>query len=142
MNAVQRPKWFTVVAVLALLWNLVGLSMFVLQVTMTPEAAAALPPEQQRINAAMPAIAHVFFGVAVASGVLGSLGLLLRRRWAVPLLLLSLLGVLAQMGTAYATTPVWALTGVGGAVLPVLLVGIGVALWWFARRSAQRGWIA
>jgi len=139
-GAVQRPAWFWVVSVLGLLWNLVGLAMFYVQVTLTPEAVAALPADQQQINAAMPSIAYVFFGVAVVAGVLGSLGLLLKRRWSVPLLLLSLLGVVAQMATAYATTPVWALTGAGGAVFPLLLVVVGLLLWLFARMAARRGW--
>jgi len=137
----MRPTWFWVVAVLGLLWNLIGLSMFYMQTTMTAEAAAALPPEQQQIHAAMPTMAYVFFGIAVATGVLGSLGLLLKRRWAVPLLLISLLGVVAQMATAYATTPVWALTGAGGAVFPLALVVVCLLLWLFARKSAARGWV-
>ncbi len=141
MDAVQRPMWFWVVSVLGLLWNLVGLSMFYMQMTLTADAVAALPPEQQQIHAAMPAIAYAFFGIAVVAGVLGSLGLLLKRRWAVPLLLLSLLGVVAQMATAYATTPVWALTGAGGAVFPLVLVVACLLLWLFARKAAARGWI-
>ena len=141
MNAIKPPGWFWVVSVLGLLWHLVGLSMFYMQMAMTPEAAAALPPEQQQIHAAMPTVAYAFFGIAVIAGVLGSLGLLLRRRWAAPLLLLSLLGVVAQMATAYATTPVWALTGAGGAVFPLLLVVACLLLWLFARSAAARGWI-
>ena len=100
----MRPLWSRVVAVLALLWNLVGLFMFWQEMTLTPEAAAALPPAQQQIHAAMPTIAHVFFGIAVASGVVGSIGLVLAKRWSVPLLLVSFLGVAAQMATAFATT--------------------------------------
>lgn len=141
MRSTKRPSWFWPVSVLALLWNLVGLLMFWQQVTLTPEAAAALPAEQQQIHAAMPDWVYVLFGIAVVSGVLGSLGLLLKRRWAVALLLLSLLGVVGQMGSAYATTPVWALTGAGGAVFPLFLVVVCLLLWLFARRAAARGWI-
>ena len=138
----DRPWWFLAVAVLALLWNVVGLLMFWQQVTLTPELVAALPPAQQQIRAAMPAVVDVFFGVAVGAGLLGALGLLMARRWAVPLLLLSLLAVVAQMGTAYAAAPVWALTGARAAVFPLLLVLVCLALWLFARRAAARGWLA
>ena len=104
-------------------------------------ATSALPPEQQQIHAVMPSIAYVFFGIAVFSGVLGAIGLLLKKRWALPLLLLSFLGVAAQMATAYATTPVWALTGAGGVVFPLMLVVVCLLLWLFARKAAARGWI-
>lgn len=139
MNVAASPVLYRFVAVFALLWNLVGLAMFCMQVTLTPQAVAALPPEQQQIHAAMPGWVYVFFGIAVVSGVLGSLGLLLRRRWAVPLLLVSLLGVVVQMASAYAVTPVWALTGVTGAVFPLLLVLVCLLLWLFARKVAARG---
>jgi hypothetical protein len=138
----ERPWWYRAVAVVALLWNMAGLVMFWKQVTLTPEMVAALPPAQQQIRAAMPAVVDVFFGVAVGAGLLGALGLLLARRWAVPLLLLSLLAGGAQMGTAYAATPAWALTGARAAVFPLLLVLVSLALWLFARRAAARGWLA
>lgn len=142
MNAIARPRWFWIVSPLALLWNLVGLLMFWKEVTLSPAATAALPPEQQQIHAAMPQWVYVFFGIAVIAGVLGAFGLLLRRRWAVPLLLVSLLAVVVQMASAYATTPVWALTGVAGAVFPLVLIAVCAFLWSFARSAARRGWIA
>jgi hypothetical protein len=124
MPFTERPGWVLGVALLALLWNLVG----------------ALPPEQRQIHDAMPAAVNVFFAIAVGAGLLGSLALLLARRWAAPLLL-SLLGVVAQMGTIYATTPAWALTGARAAVFPLLLVFISLGLWLFARRAVGRGWV-
>lgn len=141
MGTVKPPLWFWIVAVLALLWNLQGSYAFHRELTLSPEALAALPLEQQQINAAMPSWVFAFFGVAVIAGVLGSLGLLLRRRWAVPLLLLSFLCVTVQMLSAYATTPVWSLMGAGGAVFPLVLVVVCLLLWLFARMSARRGWI-
>ena len=138
----MRPLWFRVVAVLALLWNLVGLFMFWQEMTLTPEAVAALPPAQQQVHAAMPQIAHVFFGIAVAAGVIGSVGLVLAKRWSVPLLLLSFLGIVAQMGTAFATTPVWPLMGMAGVLPPLFLILVGLLVWLFARMSARRGWLS
>ena len=142
MNATNRPTWFWVVSVLAVLWNLVGLFMFWQNVAMTPEAVAALPPEQQQIHAAMPQWVYAFFGIAVIAGVAGSIALLLKRRIAVSLLLVSLLAVIAQMASAYATTPVWALTGAPGAIFPLVLIVIGALLWLFARKARASGWIA
>lgn len=142
MNAIARPRWFWIVSPLALLWNLVGLLMFWKEVTLSPAAMAALPPEQQQVHAAMPQWVFVFFGISVIAGVLGAFGLLLRRRWAVPLLLVSLLAVIVNMAAVYATTPVWSLTGAAGAVFPLVVIAIAAFLWLFARKAAARGWLA
>lgn len=141
MNANARPGWFWIVAVLALLWNLVGLFMFWQNLMMTPEALAALPAEQQQIHAAMPQWVYAFFGIAVIAGVLGSIALLLKKRSARPLLLVSLLAVVVQMASAYAVTPVWSLTGAAGAVFPLALIVIALLFWLFARMVVRRSWI-
>lgn len=141
MKTVQRPLWFVLVAVLALLWNLFGLFSFYVHFTASPEVIASWPEAQQQIAAATPRWIFVPFATATIGGVLGSLGLLLGKRWAEPVLLLSLLGILVQFGSIYAITPAWALTGMGGAALPLGIAVVGVLLWWFAGKAVSRGWL-
>jgi hypothetical protein len=66
---------------------------------------------------------------------------LMKRRLALPLLALSLLGVVVQMGYTYLMTPAFRVYGASGAVMPAMLVLIALFLVWFARRSLARGWI-
>ena len=141
MHAAQRPMSFRVVAVVALLWNLFGLFSFYTNVTATPAVIASWPEAQQQIAAATPRWVFVAFAIATIAGVLGSLGLLLGKRWAVPVLLLSLLAILVQFGSIYAITPTWALTGVGGAILPLCIALFGLFLWSYAGKAAARGWL-
>ncbi|MET0580623.1 MAG: hypothetical protein ABWX88_00320 [Pseudoxanthomonas sp.] len=143
MNATApRPLGFWIVSVLALLWNLLGVAMFFLQINMPAEALAAMPVEQRALYESTPAWVNGAFGVAVFGGALGSLLLLLKKRLALPLLVLSLLGVVVQMGYTYLMTPALSVYGPSGVILPVLLVLIALFLVWFARRSIARGWIA
>ena len=141
MHATKCPLSFWLVAVLALLWNLFGLFSFYSHFTATPEVIASWPEAQQQIAAATPRWVFVAFAIATIGGVLGSLGLLLGKRWAAPVLLLSLLGILIQFGSIYAITPTWALTGIGGAMLPLCIGLFGLFLWWYARKAAARGWL-
>ena len=141
MHAAQRPMSFRVVAIVALLWNLFGLFSFYMHFTATPDVVASWPEAQQQIAAATPRWVFVAFAIATIAGVLGSLGLLLGKRWAVPVLLLSLLAILVQFGSIYAITPTWALTGIGGAVLPLGIALFGLFLWFYAREAAARGWL-
>ena len=141
MHAAQRPMSFRVVAIVALLWNLFGLFSFYTNVTATPAVIASWPEAQQQIAAATPRWVFVAFAIATIAGVLGSLGLLLGKRWAVPVLLMSLLAILVQFGSIYALTPTWVLTGIGGAILPLCIGAFGLFLWWYARKAAARGWL-
>ncbi|NZA26963.1 hypothetical protein H0E84_11275 [Luteimonas sp. SJ-92] len=141
MDTTKVPTTFWVVAALALVWNLIGVAMFFLQTNMGPEQIAALPPEQQQIYAVMPAWLDIPYGVAVFGGVLGSLALLLRRRWAVAAFAVSLLAVVVQMAGVYALTPAWAVSGASGLPMTLLIVAIAGFLVWYANRAAARGWL-
>lgn len=140
--AAPRPLGFWIVSVLALLWNLVGMAIFFMQINMPPEALAAMPAEQRALYESTPVWVNGAFAVAVFGGAFGSAMLLMRKRLALPLLALSLLGVLVQMGYTYLMTPAFRVYGASGAILPALLVLIALFLVWFARRSVARGWIS
>ena len=141
MQGQKMPLGGRVVALTALLWNLFGLLVFVLQLAMTPAQRAALPLEQQQIDSAMPLWVLLLFAVATIAGTAGSIALLLARRWAVPMLQLSLIAIVVQMLASYALTPVWSLTGAAGLLLPALLILMVAAIWLFARSAARRGWL-
>jgi hypothetical protein len=141
-SAVKRPAWFWVVAVLALLWNLVGVAMAWMQYSMTPEQLAQLPEAQRTLHQAMPGWLWAVDFVAVLAGTLGSLLLLMGRRLASPVLWLSLVAVIVLFG--YCLFPGRMLEVLGAAQalpMPVLVTVIAVLLVWFARRSIARGWL-
>lgn len=129
MNAIavaRQPVSFRVLAVLFLLWNLLGVAMFYMQLAMTPEQLAQLPAAQREIQA----------------GTLGALMLLLRRKAALPLFWLSLLAVVVLFG--YCLFPGRMLEVLGAAQslpMPVLVTVIAIVQVWFARRARARGWI-
>lgn len=136
-----RPKSFWVIAIAALLWNLLGVAIFFLQVSATPETLAAMPTEQRQIYEATPVWLNIAFAVAVFGGVLGALGLLLKKRWAVTFFLVSLLALLVQVVGAYSVTPMWQVHGPASLAMPVLLVAIALLLWVYSRKATIRGWL-
>src|SRR3546814_1238210 len=73
-----------------------------------------MPAEQRAIYEATPAWLYVFYGLATFGGVAGSIGLLLRRRWAVPVYLLALVALVLQVVASYAVTPAWSVSGAAG----------------------------
>ena len=137
----KTPTWLKVVAGVALLWNLIGCLAFFSDLSLSPEDLAKLPDAHQALYAARPGWAVAATAVAVFGGVLGSIGLLLGKRWALPVFGLSLLGILVQDfglfiladGASLAGTVAFAMQGV------VLVVGVGLVL--LSRKGISRGWL-
>jgi hypothetical protein len=145
MNApvVQRPAWFWIVAMLALLWNLFGVAMFYMQYSMTPEQLAQMPEAQRTVQQALPGWLYAVNGVAVALGTVGSLLLLLGKRLALPMLWLSLIAVVVMFGYCLFPGRMIELLGAAQALpMPIVVTVVAALLVWFARTSIARGWIA
>jgi hypothetical protein len=137
----KPPAWFWIVGVLMLLWNGVGVMAYVGEAMMPAEALQALPEGQRALILGRPAWATAAYAVAVFGGVAGCLLLLIRRRSAIPVLSLSLLGVIVQMGHAFLLADAFRLVGPAGTVLPALVLAGAVFLVWFARHARAKGWL-
>ena len=135
------PIWFWIVGVIALLWNLMGLMAFAAQMSMTEKAMAELPLDQQELFRNIPVFVYIFFALAVIAGVLGCVLLLMRNKLAIPILALSLLGVLVQYGHMLFMTNTMEVMGPGAMVLPALVVLIAIALIPYATVCKQKGFL-
>lgn len=137
----NTPTWFKVVAVLALLWNLLGCLAFFSDLRLSPETLAKLPEAQQALYAARPGWAVAATATAVFGGVLGSIGLLLRRRWALPVFALSLLGILAQDFGLFVSANGASLAGPVAVVMQGIVLAVGIGLVLLSRKGIARGWL-
>lgn len=137
----QPPKWYRPVAIVALLWNLIGCAAYLADVMLTPEDIAKMTAAQQALYAARPAWSVAATAIAVWGGAAGCLGLILRKRWATPLLVASLLGLIAQDVSLFLLpgAPAIDMTAI---VLQGMVFLIGVALVMLARKAAVNRWIA
>jgi len=138
----KAPKWYMPVAIVALLWNLIGCAAYLADVTLTPEDVAKMSAAQQALYNSRPAWAVAATAIAVWGGAAGCVGLILRRRWATPLLIASLAGVIVQDIGLFGMTDVVSQEGPKVLVLQglVLLIAIGLVL--LARKATARGWLA
>jgi len=134
-------KWFYPVLILALLWNLMGLFVFWTDLNMTPEQIAAMPAAMQEVYQSRPLWSVLATAAAVIGGTLGTVLLLLRLPLAMPLLVVSLLGVVLQ-DVSFALDPAArALIDLTVIILQGLVLLIAVGLWYLARVAGQRGWL-
>jgi len=136
------PRWFRPVAVLALVWNLLGCAAYLADVTVTPDDVARMTPAQQELYRTRPRWAVAATATAVWGGAAGCLGLALRKRWSLPLLVASLAGVIVQDAALFGLTRV-ASTG-SPVVIPLqaLVLGVSIGLVVLARTASRRGWLS
>jgi len=125
----------------ALVWNLIGLVFYISSVTMSPEALAKMTPEMQTFYTETPTWATGAFALAVNAGVLGSLFLLLRKSWAVPLFVVSLLSIVVQNIDAFVLRDAYSLSGINGVILPGLVFVVAILLLVYSRNVKDRGWL-
>ena len=141
MNSTPPPKWYMPAAIGALLWNLAGCAAYLMDMTISADDLAAMTEAQQALYATRPTWAVAATAIAVWAGALGSLGLILRKRWATPVLVLSLLGVVVQDLGLFFLTDAGAQAGATVAVLQGLVFLVAVGLVLLARRARAEGWI-
>ncbi|MEP0134217.1 MAG: hypothetical protein ABJJ25_08310 [Eudoraea sp.] len=139
----KPPVWFWIVSILALLWNLMGVMSYLEQAYMTDEIKAQYTAEQLTLMQGIPAWVTAAFAIAVWGGLLGCIALLFRKRWAKPLLMLSLIAILIQMAYSFFMTNAAEIYGlIPGIIIPLLVIIIGIALVQFARIAEKRNWIS
>lgn len=135
------PKWYRSVTVAALLWNLLGCMASLSDAMLSPEAIGRMTAAQQELYASRTVWSVSATAVAVWFGAGGSLGLILRKRWALPMLIVSLLGLVVQDFGLFILTDAAAQAGTVAFVLQgcVFLIAIGLVV--LARTATKRGWI-
>jgi hypothetical protein len=141
-EAVTPPRWYTAIAVLALLWMLVGAAAWFMDLMLDAAALAAMSEGQRSLFEARPQWIFVVYGVATLSGLLGAVALLMRDPRAVPALALSLVAVTVQFGYTFLVMDAIGRIGAAAAVpFPATIFLIGAALLRFAIESSRRGWL-
>lgn len=134
------PVWYWVAAIGALLFESLGCFFYVAEVRLTPEQIALLPLDQAAMLSARPAWYYAAFGVAVWVGLVGAIGLLLRKRWAEPLLLTSLMAVVIQFSAIFIVPEMRVVTS--DALLgPIVVIVVCYGIFMLARLAKRRGWL-
>ena len=130
--------WFMPGAIASLLFMGLGCLALALHVSADP---AALPLDQRALLEAEPHWVMAASGLGFAAGLGGSLLLVLRRAAAVPLLLVSLIGFFVWVAGMFLSPRFRDLLSTNQIALVLVTVAIAWTIYWFARRSRQRGWL-
>jgi len=137
----KAPRWFTAIAIVALLWYLLGCLAFFSDLQVSPQDLAKLSPGQQALYNARPGWAVAAAALAVLGGAIGCIGLLVRKKWALVLFSLSLVGIVLQDFGLFAVVNGAALAGSVAVILQSLVLVIAIGLILLSRLAIARGWL-
>ena len=141
----RAPLHLWIVGALALIWNAFGCYDYLMTRMRNTDYLASMMPtvDPNAVLAwvdAFPVWTQFGWGLGVWGGLLGSLLLLLRSKWAVLVLGLSLLGALLGLGyQAIAAPPLEGMEGPMATIMPYVIIGIALALFVYARAMRAKG---
>ena len=143
MNATTKPNTaFWIIAVLALIWNLIGVYLWLYEYfLMTEEIRATLPPEQVEIMASAPSWSMYVYGLAVFSGLLASVLLLMRKNMAVGVFLLSLIAVLILQLYWMFGMDIIDKMGPQSLIMPLIVIALAIFEYFYSKGAARNGWL-
>lgn len=139
---IKIPTWFWVISVLFLLWNIMGVFSFFAHTFISGEALAELPSNERELYGEYPLWITIVFAIAVVFGMIGAIGLLMKKKWSKIAFIISLLAIIPQMIHNVFFTRSIEVYGVAEAVtMPALVVIFGFFLVWFSMLGIKKNWL-
>ena len=144
--AAKAPVHLWIVGLLALLWNGFGCYDYLMTRMRNLDYFTSMAPEVDA-NAMLawvdgfPLYAQFGWGLGVWMGLLGSLLLLMRNRWAVPAMTLSLFGAVLGLGYQIflAPPPPPPMDSGAMAAMPWVIILVAAGLYYYSHRQKQAG---
>lgn len=138
-RATGVPWHIWLVGILSLLWYFSGAyTIMVAQHGTLP----GLSPEELAYYEAKPLYLELIADLALMAGIVGSVGLLLRKVWAVPAFLALLVLVLVGNALELADGTSRALANQAAMIVTIAIAAIALFNWSYARTMARRGVLA
>ena len=103
--------------------------------------ATVRPEGQRRLYEAMPGWQAAVYAVAVWVGLSGAVMLLMRRAWARPFFIVSLVACLIQFGYSFLVLKAGEVLGSAAYPLPATIILVAIFLVWFSTMALKRGWL-
>ena len=136
----RTPAHVWIVGILATLWNAFGAYDYIMTQTNNAAYLSQFSAEERAFFDSFPGWMEAFWALGVWGALIGSLVLLIRSRYAVHAFGLSLVGIVVGMGYQYLVMEApESLTTGAMAVMPWVILAVGIALFVYARNQAAKG---
>jgi hypothetical protein len=135
----RAPWHLWLVGILALLWNAMGAFDYLATQMRWEPYMSQFGESELAYFYGIPAWAVAAWAIAVWGGLLASVGLLLRKRWAVLVFGLSLAGLAVSTLHTFGLSEGAEVMGTTGAIFTAVIWIIAILLFFYARAQAKKG---
>jgi hypothetical protein len=133
------PSWFRIVGWAAVVWNAFGVVMYLSSVGLFGDPLVDATAAERAAAESIPSYITAAFAIGTFSGLIGSFGLAWAKRWAWPMLLLSLVALVVLEGWIVFLSGA---AEVFGLAIPATVTVIAAILALVAHWARSRGWLA
>ena len=133
-NPSKRIKAFVMIL---LVWNLLGVSLFVMDLLVD---LTTLNDAELEFRSRFPLWIKMFNAAAVNLGLLGSIGLVLRKAWSKSVLVMSLISVIIQMYHSFFVANSLDYLGNSEVILSCIIIAGALTLVWIADFYKGKNW--
>ena len=142
MSSSHIPKWFWIIGVLALIWNLLNVTIFFSDVVlMTPQRLAKMEEPMRAAYENAPQWANISNGIYVCFGTLGSIFLLLKNKLAFPAFTISLAAICIMLVDVFIVSKYYEVLGTSFIIGPIVIFIVGALLVWYSKTPKTKSWL-
>ena len=144
MTNTNKPNLvFLIIGVITLIWNVLGVVNYLMQAYKTEASLDKFSTDQLALLDSLPAWMTALFAIAVFAGTLGCIALLLRKKIAVILLLVSFLAAtVQQLYWIFGTNAPEVFSESLPYTMPILVIVVAAFLVWYSRNINAKGWLS
>ncbi len=137
-----KPKMsFWIFSIIAIIWNTMGVNAYLQQACKTDSFKAMYTEQQLDLIANAPAWSTAAFAIAVFGGFLGALLLILRKKLAYSVFILSTIAAFIQMYYNFVIIDSVAVYGPGATIMPIMIIVFAFAEIMYSKYASKKGWI-
>ncbi|WP_426430374.1 hypothetical protein ACPX19_12655 [Winogradskyella sp. HB-48] len=141
-NSINKPPiWFWIVSVIAFIWNGLGVHGYISQAYQLSAYTDAYTKEQLEVMSTLPSWYTALFAIAVFAGALGCLFLLLRKKIAKLLLILSFIAATIQMIYFLFIADLKGVDFSANEIMAYMIIVFALFLVWFANHATKNEWL-
>ena len=144
MSNTNKPGiGFWIIGIIALLWNVMGVYNYVIQAYQTEAYTSILNEAQLALMKSMPSWNTALFAIAVFSGLIGPFILLMRKKLAVSLFLISFVtATINQLYWLFGTDAIEVFSDSMPYLMPIIVIVFCAFLVWYSKGQKAKGVIS